>query len=705
MCVDHNSGTGQTPGTVTQPNNLTDQEVIIEADEQDDASEIGTESVASSSTSVTSSILDYRIENGRTYHKYKDGKYNLPNDEAELERLDLQHTLFLLTFYDKLGNAPPNDPGSGVRRVLDVGTGIGAWSIDFGDEHPEAEVLGIDLSATQPLFTPPNVKFEIDDLEEPWTFSRPFDYIHSRMMNSCINDWKQYIDKCYENLTPGGWLEVNEIDVAPLSDDGTLKPEHSISRTVRLLQEASDIFGRAYQDVKQLKFMMMEAGFTDVTMRHFKWPTNSWPKEARHKELGVWHNENLSQGWEGICMAPLTRALEWTREEVIVLMAENRKDFADRNIHAYFSIWSIYGKKPEESEELDDLEPTRNAHLSPVKKRADSFFIPDGERENNMSHNINSTFASATIVADEESGQGRVAASILESRVENGRTYHKYKDGKYWAPNDEREKERLDLVHNLYLLTFDNNLGTAPPNQLDSGVRRVLDVGTGTGIWAIEFGEDHPEADVLGIDLSASQPEFVPPNVLFEIDDIEEPWTFTRPFDYIHSRMMKGSIRDWRTFLQRCFNNLSPGGYLELNDIDFFPHSDDNSIPEGSKLMKAFELCFEALEVLGSPFEEFGRFETLLAEVGFQDIQVHRFKWPTNTWPKHKKYKLLGEWNHENLSPNLDGLLMAPLTRALNMKPAEVYVYAMEARRELADRTIHAYFDVWSIHGRKPMWC
>ncbi|KAK1532304.1 methyltransferase domain-containing protein [Colletotrichum costaricense] len=305
-----------------------------------------------------------------------------------------------------------------------------------------------------------------------------------------------------------------------------------------------------------------------------------------------------------------------------------------------------------------------------------------------MSHNIKSTFASASIVADEciydtasqsdESGQGRVAASILESRVENGRTYHKYKDGKYWAPNDEREKERLDLVHNLYLLTFDNNLGTAPPNQLDSGVRRVLDVGTGTGIWAIEFGEDHPEADVLGIDLSASQPEFVPPNVLFEIDDIEEPWTFTKPFDYIHSRMMKGN---------------------------FFPRSDDNSIPEGSKLMKAFELCFEALEVLGSPFEEFGRFETLLAEVGFQDIQVHRFKWPTNTWPKHKKYKLLGEWNHENLSPNLDGLLMAPLTRALNMKPAEVYVYAMEARRELADRTIHAYFDVWSIHGQKPMWC
>ncbi|KAL0781860.1 hypothetical protein CaCOL14_003195 [Colletotrichum acutatum] len=300
------------------------------------------------------------------------------------------------------------------------------------------------------------------------------------------------------------------------------------------------------------------------------------------------------------------------------------------------------------------------------------------------------------------SSTSTVADSILESRLENGRTYHKYKEGKYWAPNDEREKDRLDLVHNLYLLTFDYYLGTAPPSLEDSKVGRVLDVGTGTGLWAIEFGEDHPEAEVIGVDLSASQPNFVPPNVRFEIDDIEEPWTFSEPFDYIHSRMMKGSIRDWQKFLQSSFDNLTPGGYLELNDIDFFPLSDDDTIPKESKLMKAFELCFEALEKMGSPFEEFSRFETLLAEVGFEDIQVQRFKWPTNTWPKDKKHKNLGEWNLENLSPNLDGLLMAPLTRALDMSQAEVHVIAMEARKELSDRQIHAYFNVWSIHGRKP---
>lgn len=56
--------------------------------------------------------------------------------------------------------------------------------------------------------------------------------------------------------------------------------------------------------------------------------------------------------------------------------------------------------------------------------------------------------------------------------------------------------EDLDLQHNLYLLTLDYKLGLAPPNDKDSSVKRVLDVGTGTGLWAIEFGDEHPEAEV-----------------------------------------------------------------------------------------------------------------------------------------------------------------------------------------------------------------
>ncbi|KAF6802145.1 methyltransferase domain-containing protein [Colletotrichum sojae] len=320
------------------PNTTTDREVTIAADTQRSHIHLAQISLASSTTSVTSSIFDYRVENGRTYHKYKEGKYAIPNDSREIERLDLQHNLFLHTFDGKLGTAPPNEPDAKVGRVLDVGTGTGIWAMEFGVEHPEAEVRGFDLSAVQPEFMPPNVRFEIDGLEEPWIYSQPFDYIHSRMMNSSISNWDEYMKKCYNNLNPGGYLELNEVDIAVLSDDGSLKPEHSIMKTCGLLQEATANLGRAYHDIKDLKPIVMNAGFVDVTMQRFKWPTNSWPKEGRYKEIGMWNNENIHQGWEGICMAPLTRGLGLSQSEVLVLMAENRKEFNDRNIHAYFSM-------------------------------------------------------------------------------------------------------------------------------------------------------------------------------------------------------------------------------------------------------------------------------------------------------------------------------------------------------------------------------
>jgi len=45
----------------------------------------------------------------------------------------------------------------------------------------------------------------------------------------------------------------------------------------------------------------------------------------------------------------------------------------------------------------------------------------------------------------------------------------------------------------------------------------------------------------------------VPPNVQFEIDDLEEPWTFSFNYDYIHASMMTGAFRDWANFYRQAF--------------------------------------------------------------------------------------------------------------------------------------------------------
>ncbi|KAF4821821.1 Secondary metabolism regulator LAE1 [Colletotrichum siamense] len=303
-------------------------------DVDDAASDIGS-SVASSKTSLAESIYNFRVENGRTYHRYKDGKYFYPNDEKESDRLDLQHHLFLLSLEGKLGLSPPNEEDYKVKRVLDVGTGTGIWAIEFGDIHPEAEIIGVDLSPPQ-AEVPPNVRFEVDDIEEPWLFSRPFDYIHSRMMTSSISNWKQFVQRAYDNLTPGGYLELQEIDLLPQSDDGTLGSDAAIVRSSVLLGQAATLLNRSFQDIPDLVNVMRSVGFIDIHIKKIKWPTNTWPADPRYKLLGEWAHENCMSGIEGWIMAPLTRALGWKKEEVQVFLVEIRKELRDRSIHAYW---------------------------------------------------------------------------------------------------------------------------------------------------------------------------------------------------------------------------------------------------------------------------------------------------------------------------------------------------------------------------------
>ena len=79
-----------------------------------------------------------------------------------------------------------------------------------------------------------------------------------------------------------------------------------------------------------------------------------------------------------------------------------------------------------------------------------------------------------------------ISSSVFEFTYANGRRYHSDRfRAEYFMPNDENEQARLDLYHHMFLQLLGGKLYIAPIHK----PQRVLDVGTGTGIWAMEFAE------------------------------------------------------------------------------------------------------------------------------------------------------------------------------------------------------------------------
>ncbi|KAK4671769.1 Putative protein of unknown function [Podospora comata] len=309
----------------------------------------------SSLTSLRSSIFEFYEENGRTYHSMSAGKYFMPNDASEVERLDLQHHLFRLTFDDQICLCPKKD---GAKRVLDLGTGSGIWCIDYADQHPEAEVIGVDLSPVQPDFIPPNCSFEIDDLEKEWTWSKKFDFIISRFMTGSFADNASIVKKVYDQLEPGGYFEAQDMALPIGCDDGTFTEDSGLWIWMSWLMKAMEAMHRPFSAAQNWKSMMEEAGFEDVVEYIYKWPINGWPRDPKYKRLGQWALYDMDQVMEAAILAPLTRAMGWSQEEVLLLAADARKVLRDPRVHAYWPIYVVYGRKPFSSKQKSSVDKT-----------------------------------------------------------------------------------------------------------------------------------------------------------------------------------------------------------------------------------------------------------------------------------------------------------------------------------------------------------
>jgi len=242
--------------------------------------------------------------------------------------------------------------GEHPQRILDLGTGTGRWAIDVGDMYPEAEVVGNDLSPIQPSMVPPNVRFEVDDVESPWTHSAPFDFIHCRFLATSIRDWPKLLVQSLQNLKPDGYAEFYECDYIYKSDDNSLREDHEMFINCSEVVRAAGILGQDACPGPKLKKWAEDAGFVNIKEHVFKIPIGPWPKDPRLKEIGAWNKLQAFEGVEGWTVALLTRVLGWSAEKVQIHLDGVKKDYRDPSIHSYMTAYVVYGQRPKEDVEV-----------------------------------------------------------------------------------------------------------------------------------------------------------------------------------------------------------------------------------------------------------------------------------------------------------------------------------------------------------------
>jgi ubiquinone/menaquinone biosynthesis C-methylase UbiE len=144
-----------------------------------------------------------------------------PENVAEMARLEVQGQLLTRGM-----GGPLPEPGrlpDQMLHVLDLGCGPGEWVRHVAREHPQTEVVGVDISQIMVAYAQSkavqtnvsNVRFQVGNILDPLDFpDNSFDLVNARFLVAVLKTdrWAGFVRECLRLTRPGGWIRLTECD-------------------------------------------------------------------------------------------------------------------------------------------------------------------------------------------------------------------------------------------------------------------------------------------------------------------------------------------------------------------------------------------------------------------------------------------------------------------------------------------------------------